>query len=309
MSLESLLDFDQPFNVDLFEQTVIAFMEGGNIAVQPFLVTFQDHPLAWTRVDSILEQSKSQTTKLVALNILENTVKFKWNALPSGQKEGIKTYIVNKIIALSSDSNSLKNYATLLTKLNMVLVQIVKQEWPHNWPNFVPELVAASKTSQSLCANNMQILKLLSEEIFDYSGGQMTSVKMKEMKKNLNHQFTYIYQLCDYVFEHSNDPVLLLSTLQTLLRFLQWIPIGYIFETKLIETLVLKFFPVALFQNDTLQSLGEIAALPLKDPEEAKYQQKMVQMFIAIISQVAKLITPGKHRYIHRRTLLEISFF
>jgi hypothetical protein len=34
--------------------------------------------------------------------------------------------------------------------------------------------------------------------------------------------------------------------------------LGYIFDTKLIETLALKFFPVALFQNDTLQCLSEV---------------------------------------------------
>jgi exportin-1 len=54
-------------------------------------------------------------------------------------------------------------------------------------------------------------------------------------------------------------------TLTTLLKFLQWIPVGYIFETKLIQTLAVKFFPVAIFQNDTLSCLGEIAGLSLKD--------------------------------------------
>ena len=24
-------------------------------------------------------------------------------------------------------------------------IQVLKQEWPHNWPTFIPELVAASK--------------------------------------------------------------------------------------------------------------------------------------------------------------------
>ena len=50
-------------------------------------------------------------------------------------------------------------------------------------PNFIPELVNSSKTSQSLCANNMNILLLLSEEVFDFSSGQMTQDKMKQMKK------------------------------------------------------------------------------------------------------------------------------
>ena len=37
------------------------------------------------------------------------------------------------------------------------------QEWPHNWPNFISDIVAFSQTSEVLCENNIRILKLLSE--------------------------------------------------------------------------------------------------------------------------------------------------
>jgi hypothetical protein len=40
--------------------------------------------------------------------------------------------------------------------------------------------------------------------------------------------------------ENSQNVPLVEATLQTLLRFLNWIPLGYIFETKLISTLIYK---------------------------------------------------------------------
>lgn len=40
--------------------------------------------------------------------------------------------------------------------------------------------------------------------------------------------------------ENSQNAPLVHATLETLLRFLNWIPLGYIFETKLISTLVYK---------------------------------------------------------------------
>lgn len=43
-----------------------------------------------------------------------------------------------------------------------------------------------SKTNEVLCENNMQILKLLSEEVFDFSKDQMTTAKIKTMKESLN---------------------------------------------------------------------------------------------------------------------------
>ena len=37
----------------------------------------------------------------------------------------------------------------------------MKYEWPKNWPTFISDIVGASKTNESVCQNNMEILKLL----------------------------------------------------------------------------------------------------------------------------------------------------
>ena len=58
-----------------------------------------------------------------------------------------------------------------------VAVQILKQDWPSKWPSFITDIVSASKTSELLCENSMVILKLLSEEIFDFSRGELTTVR------------------------------------------------------------------------------------------------------------------------------------
>ena len=56
-------------------------------------------------------------------------------------------------------------------------LQVLKQDWPQKWPTFVQDLVGASKTSETLCENSMVILKLLSEEVFDFSRGELTQVQ------------------------------------------------------------------------------------------------------------------------------------
>lgn len=68
----------------------------------------------------------------------------------------------------------------------------------------------------------------------------MTEASRKEIQVNLNKEFSLIFQLCQYVLGVSQDPVLLNTTLSTLQRFLSWIPVGYIFETNLIELLAVK---------------------------------------------------------------------
>ncbi len=51
---------------------------------------------------------------------------------------------------------------------------------------------------------------------------------------------------------------LLSTTLETLLRFLNWIPLGYIFETTLMETIVINFFTTMQFRLASLKCLVEM---------------------------------------------------
>ena len=89
----------------------------------------------------------------------------------------------------------------------------------------------------------MVILKLLSEEIFDYSAEQMTQAKIKHLKNQLCGEFSEIFQLCYQVLEKATKASLIRATLETLLRFLNWIPLGYLFETNLIDMLVSRVRP------------------------------------------------------------------
>ena len=84
----------------------------------------------------------------------------------------------------------------------------------------------------------MIILKLLSEEIFDYSAEQMTQAKVKNLKNQMCGEFSEIFKLCSEILEEAQKTSLIKATLETLLRFLNWIPLGYIFETTIIDLLL-----------------------------------------------------------------------
>lgn len=53
----------------------------------------------------------------------------------------------------------------------------------------MPELVGASKTDQNLCENTMNILRVLSEEVFDFSKDEMTTSKTRQLKEQLTREF------------------------------------------------------------------------------------------------------------------------
>lgn len=241
-----LLNFSQPFDCTLLDQIVLIAMDGSHpqrSAANEFLIRMKDHPDMWRRADAILEGSQQETTKFFGLQVLTEAINTHWKVIPVDQREGIRSYIVSKIISLSSTEESLKKNHAFLSRLNVVLVNILKQDWPQNWPSFIPEIVGASKTSEALCENNMKLLQLLSEDIFDFSKETMTTNKMKVMKDSLTKEFVQILELCEFVLQYSTKNSLIQSTLKTLQRFLTWIPLGYIFETNLIVGIIGKFLP------------------------------------------------------------------
>ena len=134
----------------------------------------------------------------------------------------------------------------------------------------------------------MAILRLLSEEVFDYSAEQMTSVKTKNLKNTMSTEFASIFQLCSEVLNTANQASLIKATLETLLRFLNWIPLGYIFETPIIETLRTRFLETPEFRNITLKCLTEIGGVQIG--QQYSYDEKLVQMFTEVITSVAKIV-------------------
>ncbi|KAI0518198.1 CRM1 C terminal-domain-containing protein [Xylaria bambusicola] len=260
-------------------------------AAQTALNQFKEDPDAWLLVDKILSDSKHPQTKYLGLQILDNVIMTRWKVLPREQCLGIRNFVVNFIIQASNTEESLKTHRTLLNKLNLVLVSILKQEWPHNWPTFINEIIAACRTNLSICENNMIILRLLSEEVFDYSADQMTSAKTRNLKTTMCNEFSQIFQLCQEILTSANQPSLVKATLETLLRFCNWIPLGYIFETPLIETLRTRFLEVPEFRNVTLQVFTEIGGLVTNGPGQPNtYSEQLVKMFVDVLTTIAGII-------------------
>ncbi|CAL5408072.1 unnamed protein product [Camellia sinensis] len=339
MAAEKLRDLSQPIDVGLLDATVAAFYGTGSkeevangmdnvtiftawlrkangTAADHILRDLQNNPDMWLQVVHILSTSQNLNTKFFALQVLEGVIKYKWNALPAEQRDGMKNYISDVIVKLSSDEISFRRER----------LYILKHEWPARWRSFIPDLVAAAKTSETICENCMAILKLLSEEVFDFSRGEMTQQKIKELKQSLNSEFQLIHELCLYVLSAASQRTeLMRATLATLHAFLSWIPLGYIFESPLcewfksqlmdmgsgefmgregaiisflspcccwiqrkqnkkLETL-LNFFPVPSYRNLTLQCLTEVAALNFGDFYNMQYV-KMYNIFMVQLQAI-----------------------
>jgi len=107
------------------------------------------------------------------------------------------------VLKLSEDEANIQQNQHLLTKLNATLISIVKQEWTTSWQNFIADICGDAKASQSRCENALNILKFLSEEVFDFSKNTLLSQQASKLKAIMTTDFHQIFNLCYWVLEQA----------------------------------------------------------------------------------------------------------
>ncbi|VDN10872.1 unnamed protein product [Dibothriocephalus latus] len=162
---------------------------------------------------------------------------------------------VDSILEFSSSQQTKYFALQILEALIKTRWKILKHEWPVNWPSFISDIVGASKTNESLCQNNMVILRLLSEEVFDFSLGQMTQTKAKHLKDSMCQEFGMIFQLCQSVLEGCQNASLMLP-LSTKMR--EAYDKGMTDEQNFIQNLAI-FYCTFLKSHNSLIESGQIS--------------------------------------------------
>ena len=285
--MEAILDFSRELDLDLFDLVVETFYKSGPDQQKALVILtqFQEHPESWKRADAILSSARNAQSKYIALSCLNSLIKYRWKTIPEGERVGIRNFIVNMIIALCDDEKVFETERALINKIDLTLVSVLKQEWPHNWPQFIPEIVKSSRSSFNVCENNMIILKLMAEEVFDFSQDEMTQAKANAMKLSLKAEFEEIFKLCYEILDKTTKPSLIIATLNALLKYIHWIPLNYIFQTDLLPLLTNKFLAPADTRSITLKCLTEVSAL-ISPPNEEKF----IAFFQATMEKIVAIV-------------------
>jgi hypothetical protein len=144
------------------------------------------------------------------------------------------------------------------------LTEIIKQEWESVWPTALNDLAAAAVKNQVLCENNLEIMLMLSEEIFEFAKNNLTKADTAVLQAKYTENLKVIYQLCEYVCKEylKNSSQVSLSlmkiAMKTIQTLLTWAPLSYIFGTDLIQNILIPILSGHRFTTVSLQCLTEI---------------------------------------------------
>lgn len=305
-----LLDASRPFDkgtVAVLDSVIDAMFDSNNShnreAAHKILEQFRTMPDTWKHVAVILSHSNNANTKFFAIQVLQACIQSRWNVLPQEEKMGIRQYVSELVIKLSMDEEACNRERHFLTKINETLIQIVKREWPDRWEGFISEICRASQVSQSICENNMRLLNMLSEELFDFGEDHMQSRTVQRLTSRMTADFREIFEVCIFVLHSAitnPDAVrvsLIKQTLTCLAHFLKWIPMGYIFEqyvhnnvsVVLINLLLDHFWEPVLYRVECTKCLTEIASLSLAGQELQVFGPRIAAMWPKLVEKISML--------------------
>ncbi|KAL3230641.1 hypothetical protein RNJ44_01090 [Nakaseomyces bracarensis] len=242
--MECLLDADETINIQRYDAIVQAFYEGKaeeRVKAQVVLTAFQSDPNAWRYVDKILQFGTNPNGKFISLSILEDMIATIWNVLPDEQRVGVRNFVVGMIISMCQDPVLFQRERTLLNKANLVLVHILKKDWPDRWPQFIDELIGSSQSSVEVCLNNLLILRLQAEEIFDPSKMTLTNTKLLHLKYSLGKESRKIANFCTELIKINHSAELTNMALSTLQHYITWVSKDFLGNSDTIDAIKLAF--------------------------------------------------------------------
>ncbi|KAK2561918.1 Exportin-5 [Acropora cervicornis] len=175
------------------------------------------------------------------LQLLEHTVKLKWNSMSSSEKAKLKAtalHLVGEGMVNSSDEP-----AHIKEALSRLVVELIKREWPQNWGSLLPELNNICGFGEIQTEIVLMIFLRLAEDVITMDSNLQSSRK-KEIINELNRlaQELFVFFLETLSTNISSYRVLKASvhlrlaeqTLKTLTGYLDWVKFGVLYAKNYI---------------------------------------------------------------------------
>ncbi|KAJ5072637.1 exportin-5 [Anaeramoeba ignava] len=195
-----------------------------------------------------------------AFHCMEHLIRNFWN-----QSEELQSDLKNRILNIFINLDNFEEKQIIKQKVIVLVIEIVKREWPQKWPDLIKELVDLGSrdfVKQELC---LMFIRSLSDEVFVYVEiKDLSSTRRKKLKKSLVDEVDTLLKFTmnslDLHYQNylecvsgdinnkndGNDSLannlqisskIIVESLITLASLFEWIPHNLIFENNLLLAL------------------------------------------------------------------------
>lgn len=295
---ERILQTSSAVDVEAFDMAVNVLSRGSAAEVmdiQEVLTEFKASPVAFYSAIMLLTTSKLMGTQFFALQVIDEQINFFWNALDDETRSNVRNTIITAIGQECTSFQQVRQSKVLLTKLNSTLVSIAKREWPVRWPDFIKDVCMSAKPDHPMVENNLNLLRIVGEEVFDFGSKTLTSRWVERKKKALASDFSSIMMLCCSVLQNTTDLRLLKVVLDTLNEYIPWVDPSLIFDEPLLDHIGQLAVGGVEVRAAALRCLSEVAAIPVsKGGVGDTHSQVGMRVFEKVLGAIINIL-PTSH--------------
>lgn len=178
----------------------------------------------------------SSVVKHFGLQLMEHQVKFNWNKISQDEKIFIKDNTM-KLLANGVGPADDKSLLHIKDALSRIVVEMIKREWPQQWPTLLGELSAASEKGLSQTELVSLIFLRLVEDV-----ALLQTIESNQRRKDIYQALTVnMGEIFDFFLAHIEKNVrdfvstknngslrVVVVVLNTLASFLEWVNISHI---------------------------------------------------------------------------------
>lgn len=189
-------------------------------------------------------QKDSYEVTYFGLQLIMHTIKFRWNNFTPEIKFEIKKQLMGIIINLESNPNAKGPYY-VKNCMCLVIIELIKREWPQNWPNLFNDLYEIGGKSFEHKKLIFVIFKYMAEEFIESEStiSQLPTQRRKDINQyliqNMESIFFFYLDTLESSFttlaSNPNDKEanaelidLTNSCLDSLSNYINWLNISYI---------------------------------------------------------------------------------
>uniref|UniRef100_A0A1B0A058 Importin N-terminal domain-containing protein n=1 Tax=Glossina pallidipes TaxID=7398 RepID=A0A1B0A058_GLOPL len=215
-----------------------------------------------------------QSVKHFGLQLMEYTIKFKWNCISHEEKLYIKENAM-KLLLLGVGPAEDKNLSHLKDALSRIIVEMIKREWPQQWTTLLSELSDACTKGEAQTELVLLVFLRLVEDVAllqTIESNQRRKDMYQALTNNMNDIFEFFLRLielhvtsfrestahCNFQKASAHSRVVEVVLL-TLTGFAEWVSINHITcsNGKLLQILCILLNDKA-FQCNAAECLSQI---------------------------------------------------
>ncbi|XP_037541790.1 exportin-5 [Nematolebias whitei] len=203
----------------------------------------------------LADKTQPAVVRHFGLQILEHVIKFRWNNMQQEEKVQLKDCAMQ---LLSNGTRPiLEEESHVKDALSRITVEMIKREWPQNWPDMLKEMEALSSQGEAQTELVMMILLRLAEDVITFQ--TLPTQRRRDIQQTLTQNMDSIFSFIMAILQiHVEDYCkvkqipghelqarahcrVAVATLNTLAGYIDWVSLLHITSgnCKLLEMLCL----------------------------------------------------------------------